>query len=209
MQVRIDVRKALKPVQKRLSDLQTKQVPFATAQALTAVARLAQAEIKRELPSIFDRPTPFTINSIAVTPARNTNLTAVVFAKDIAAQYLDPYEDGGPRFLGAKRGILTPVAQRTNQYGNLPRTALARLKAKPNVFVGRIVTRTGQSISGVWQRSAGAKGKPGSLKLLIRFTDPQPVTQRLHFRERIERVVTKNIANAFRQPLVHQAREPP
>ena len=61
----------------------------------------------------------------------------MVFAKDIAAQYLEPYEDGGPQFLGAKRAILAPVAQRTNQYGNLPRTALVRLKAKPNVFTGK------------------------------------------------------------------------
>ena len=201
MQPRIDVRKALKPALRRLSDVQKKQVPFATAQALTAVARMAQGAIKAELPSVFDRPTPFTINSIAVTPARKTNLTAVVFAKDIAAQYLEPYESGGTQFLGAKRAILAPVAQRTNQYGNLPRTALARLKAKPNVFTGRIVTKSGQSISGVWQRSPSAKGKAGGLKLLIRFEDAKPVQQKLHFRDTARRVAITNIRAEFRKAM--------
>ena len=176
-------------------------MPFATAQALTAVARLGQAAIKAELPSIFDRPTPFTINSIAVTPARKISLTAVVFAKDIAAQYLLPYEDGGTQFLGAKRAVLAPIQQRTNQYGNLPRTALARLKAKPNVFTGRIVTRNGQSISGVWQRSPARKGKAGGLKLLIRFEDAKPVQQKLHFRDRVRDVATKNIRAEFKKAM--------
>ena len=201
MQPHIDVRKALKPALKRLSDLEKKQVPFATAQALTAVAKLAQGAVRAELPSVFDRPTPFTINSIAVTPARKTNLTAVVFAKDIAAQYLLPYEDGGTQFLGAKRALLAPVQQRTNKYGNVTLGTLSRLKAKPNVFTGRIVTRTGQSISGVWQRSPAAKGKRGGLKLLIAFDDPKPVAQRLHFRDTVRTVATRNIRAEFRKAL--------
>ena len=181
--------------------MEKKQLPFAAAQALTAVARLGQHAIKAELPSVFDRPTPFTINAIAVKPARKTDLTAVVFAKDIAAQYLEPFEDGGPRFLGAKRGLLKPVQQSTDQYGNLPRTALARLKAKPTVFTGKVVTKNGQIISGVWQRTAATKSSKGGLKLLIRFADPQPVTQRLHFRDRIERVASANLKGEFRKAM--------
>ena len=201
MQIGIDVRKALKPLKRSLTDLQAKQVPFATASALTAVAKLAQAAEKDALHSIFDRPTPFTVSSIAVRPARKTDLTAVVFVKDIAAQYLEPFEDGGRHFLGAKRALLGPRAQKTNQYGNLPRTTTARLRGKPNVFTGKIVTRSGKAISGIWQRGGPKAAKAGAMKLLIAFDDPQPVKQHLGFRARAERVVKANIKREFRRAM--------
>jgi hypothetical protein len=121
-----------------------------------------------------------------------------VYIKDIAAQYLKPFEDGGAHFLGGKRGLLVPINAATNQYGNLSRGTLAKLKGRPDVFVGAVKTKSGESINGVWQRvatksviSARVSGRGGKqvrlrklndtehLKLLIRFSDPKSVRQHL------------------------------
>ena len=94
MAVKIDATKALKQLSKSLADLQRKQIPFAMALTLTSLVQMAQAEEKKELPSLFDHPTPVTVNSVAVKKATKSSLTAMVFYRDIAAQYLEPFEDG-------------------------------------------------------------------------------------------------------------------
>ena len=49
-----------------LNDVARDQVPFATARALTASADLARITITRQLPSIFDKPTPFTMRGVSM-----------------------------------------------------------------------------------------------------------------------------------------------
>lgn len=77
-------------------------------------------------------------------------------------------------------------------YGNLPRNKVAQLKGKANVFVGKVRGKSGQEIDGVWQRIPAAKGKPASLKLLVRFEDPHPARQHFDFRKRAEQLIRAN-----------------
>jgi hypothetical protein len=74
-----------------------------------------------------------------------------LFIKDIQARYLTPEILGGKQVLGKGRGILKPVDQPTNRYGNLPRNLISRLRGRPDIFVGRVETKAGSTI-GVWQR---------------------------------------------------------
>lgn len=80
-----------------------KQIPFASAMALTRTARLVQAEIEREMASVFDRPTKWTLNSLRLFPAKKTKLEAKVWMKDEAdksgpaSRWLRPEIDGGQR----------------------------------------------------------------------------------------------------------------
>lgn len=189
-------------LQKGLGDLINKQLDFAKAQALTAIAlKVKDAEV-RGIQSTFDNPTPFTERSVGVIKARKSNMQAVVYLKDKAATYLAPYEFGGEHVLNS-RALLNPKDIKLNQYGNLPRGALARLKARPDIFIGVIQTKAGP-INGVWQRSmsiarakaAGKNGRKlarantsGALKLLIRFGDALPVRKELHWFDRAGRVV--------------------
>lgn len=189
--IEIDIRAETKALSKKLSDLAYKQLPFATAGALTALGKIVQRGEQQAMGSVFDRPTPFTVNSVAVTPARKDNLEATVYVKDIAASYLAPYEFGGSNKLNSK-ALLKPVNLPTNQYGNLARNKTAQLKAKANVFVGKVKGRGGQEIEGIWQRIPAAKGKPQSLKLLVRFTDAHKTTQHLDYRKRAEQLVHAN-----------------
>jgi hypothetical protein len=193
--IEVSVRADLVGLQRSLSALAQTQVPYATATALTALAKRVQAAEKISLSTVFDRPTPFTLGAIGVRAARKDTLQAMVFVRDTAAGYLSPYEFDGPRKLNG-RALLNPKAIGLNRYGNLPKGALAKLKARPDIFIGPVKTKAG-SINGVWQRpaanaKAGARrggNSTGKLKLLIRFADGKPVPRRLGYRDRAKKIV--------------------
>ena len=200
----VSIHADIKALTKNLSALAYKQLPYAQAQAVTSLAkRVREAEVKL-IKSTFPTSTPFTLNSVGVKAARKGDPTAIVFVKDIAAQYLKPFKDGGQHFLGSKRGLLVPIDAAVNQYGNLPRGALAKLKGRPDVFIGTVKTKSGGTINGVWQRpymrgldtsknmspamrrkirgqgkQARGANTTGHLKLLIRFKDSPEVKQHL------------------------------
>lgn len=200
-----------------LQDWHVKQVPFATALALTRLARGAAEVEADEVRKTFDNPTPFTQRSFFVTSATKANQIAYVSAKDIQAQYLLPYVIGGMRYLGQKRAMLVPRAIAVNQYGNLPRGKLQQLQGKRGIFVGKVKTKAGQTISGVWQRpvvatkgkgskrSATAKAATG-LKLLVRFEDTTPTRKHLPFVERARAYVQANAREEIDKALREAAR---
>ena len=210
--MQVEVRTDLKTWRKQMSAIQTKQLPFALATALTMTAGRVGLDWQDEMRKRLDRPTPFTVNSVDVKAARKSNLVATVRIKDIAAAYLEPFVEGGPHFLGGKKGLLTPKNVPLNAYGNLTKGKLAALKAKPGVFVGPVRTKSGQIINGVWQRQLAAQRKAqaagpvagvGSLKLLIRVTVPQPVKQHLDFAGRAEAAVRKHFEAEFAKAFAH------
>ena len=192
----ISVQTNLREIQRQFGVFAERQIPFATATALTAIAKHVQADEQKQFTRVFDRPTPFTMNAVGTRAARKSDLRAVVYVKDKAAGYLAPYESGDVQKVNG-RAVLNPKAASVNQYGNLPRNLIARLKGRSDVFIGPVKTKSGEVINGVWQRPymRGGSGKvrgnsklgrgfntSGALKLLIRFTDAQPVTKRLGYR---------------------------
>ncbi|WP_231890143.1 hypothetical protein [Ralstonia solanacearum] len=185
----------MKKLTRALDDFAKKQVPFATAQAINAVAKKLQAAEKENMTKVLDRPTPFTLNSVSIKLANKTSLTAMVYVKDIAAAYLLPYEAGGQNKLNA-RALIKPVGQKVNQYGNLPRTTVKRLAAKKNVFVGKVKTSAGD-VDGVWQRSKATRGKKAGLKLLVKFQDAHEAKQRLGYQD----LARKLVGSSFRHEL--------
>lgn len=86
----------------RLSNIVARQLPYATARALTATAHQVRDAVKADMQAKFDRPTPFTMNAWQVVPARKDKLTAEVKLKDqIGAMspnhYLETQVHGGIR----------------------------------------------------------------------------------------------------------------
>lgn len=204
--MQFEIKTDLKAFTKGMADVAKRQLPFAMAQALTMTAGRVGLDWQDEMRKRLDRPTPFTVNSVAVRAARKSNLVATVLIKDIAATYLEPFVDGGPHFLGAKKGLLTPKNVPLNAYGNLTKGKLAALRGKPGVFIGPVRLKSGQIVNGVWQRPVAGRRKASraapvqgvtALKLLIRFTDPQPVKQRLDFSGRAEAAVRKHFEAEF------------
>lgn len=199
----ISVRANVKAISRDLDNFAYRQLPFATAQALTGLAKRIRDDEQRGMLKVFDKPTPFTLGAVGARGATKANPVAVVYIRDIAAQYLAPFEFGGKHFLGGKRGLLVPKDIPVNQYGNLPRSTLARLKGRRDVFIGAVKLKTGETVHGVWQRPP--RGTKARLKLLIRFSDPQTVHQRLDWFGRAQATVQRwfnaEFAAAFRKAL--------
>ena len=69
MPIAISVRADVKALSKSLDAFAREQLPFATALTLTGLARrVRDAEVKA-MGSVFDHPTPFTLNSVGVKAA--------------------------------------------------------------------------------------------------------------------------------------------
>lgn len=178
-----------------------KQIPFATAQALTSTARKIENAQKVALQRNLESPTPFTVKSIKSRGARKSDLRAKVFVMNIAVEYLTPFEEGGVHKLNGS-ALLNPKNIKLNKYGNLPRNKLSSLKAKDNTFIGDV-----GGANGVWQRKKVKKGKKGRKriqrspngtrkdrkkqpmpKLLIQFGDALPVKPVLGYQDRAQRM---------------------
>lgn len=218
----IDFRADLSGMQRALFALRADQVPFASALALTALARGVANLEREEVKETFENPTPFTQNAWRVKAATKNAPIAYILAKDIQAAYLDPYVRGGKRSLGTKKGMLVPNKQEVNQYGNLPRNTLRRLAGRKDVFAGPMKTKTGQVVSGIWKWAPLAKGakvrpksggpavaRPG-MELLIRFADTSEAPEHLPFYETARAYVRANAKRefdaAFRKALASRKR---
>jgi hypothetical protein len=206
----ISIRADIKKLSASLDDFAKRQIPFATAQALNGIAKRAVAAEQQAMQKQLDRPTSFTLKGVSYLPATKARLVATVYIKDIQTAYLTPEIVGGNQVLGKGRGILKPVDQLVNQYGNLPRGLIARLRGRPDIFVGKVETKAGE-ITGVWQRvnitKSGRQRKHtvrgnlysqqhGALKLLIRIGDPAQVKVRYKWSDAVKATVTSPVINA-------------
>lgn len=195
--IRLSIRPDVKDLLRDVDELKRKQIPYIVAQTVNGAAKRAAAAEGLAMSRQLDRPRPFTLRSIGIRYARKEATTAIIFIKDVQARYLTPEILGGKQvLLGTSRAILKPIAQPLNQYGNLPRGLLQRLKGRSDIFIGSVTfKKSGQTISGVWQRGqvserrrggSGTKGRNVQaglaaktvLKLLIHFADPVDVKTR-------------------------------
>lgn len=183
-----------------------KQIPFATAQALTSTVRKIENAQKVALQRHLESPTPFTVKSVKSRGARKSDLRAKVFVMKTASTYLEPFEEGGIHKLNGS-ALLNPKNIKLNKYGNLPRNKVSSLKTKDNVFIGELSTRYGKNVSGVWERKKAKKVKKNRKrlkrspngtrrermpsrppKLLIRFGDALAVQPVLGYQNRAQRM---------------------
>jgi len=121
--ITISVRHDFKELERWLTGIEKKQLPFATATALNQTKKRLQGELATVMIRELDRPTPFTMSAFddsSSTWAKKTNLMAWVRFKKIQAQYLYPQVYGGNEtdihLVPGKKATL-------NQYGNLPKNA--------------------------------------------------------------------------------------
>ena len=160
-----------------------RQIPFAIAKALTDTARDARQDVMDRLPSVIDRPTPFTLRGIGYRPANKVNLTAEVFIRDVQATYLSKLIKGGTE-TPKRRALIEPAEIRLDRYGNLPRSALARLRGRKDTFSANI-----NGIGGIWKRQRNG------VKLLVKFEQQREVKKIFDF----ERSVRESVARRWQR----------
>lgn len=221
----ISVTANVKEISKGLTDLAYRELPFATARALTVLAQEVRAAERAGMESVFDTPKPFTLNSVRVFGATKDSLTAGVFVMDKAANYLSPFEDGEDHFLNPGQTKLhVPVQAPKDAGGNVPRNFERNRRGAAGVFFGVVQTKRGP-INGMWQRTVryevsnrrggirvsktgklrrGEVGKPrkvNGLRLLVEYVPNQPVKQHLDFYKRAEQLVEQRFNPVFGREL--------
>ena len=119
-----------------------KQVDFAAAVALTKTAGLARTKVQENMRQVFDRPTPWVINSLRLKPATKTNLVAEVAFKDInsaesARTMVFPHVEAGTRRFKAMEARLMQAGLMPAGYNAVPGEA-AKMDANGNMNRGQI-----------------------------------------------------------------------
>ena len=143
----------IKQLVKKLDPWEKSQLPFATALALTRTAQNIQKAERAAMQRVFDRPTPYTLNSTYVKPATKSNLVAEVSLKNIAQKgqpasvFLGPQVLGGQRqqkrseLLLQQKGILPNggmwvpgAAASLDRYGNISRGQVQQILSAVHGF---------------------------------------------------------------------------
>lgn len=126
-------------------DGMARQLPYAIANGVNKMAEQIMEVEKTEMRRVFDRPSPFTINSLRVWRSRWPNLTARVYFKDPPnlsqrEHYLEPQVQGGSRRLKpfevalGRRFAMPGKAAVLNQYGNLTRGQVTKIMSQTGSF---------------------------------------------------------------------------
>lgn len=181
-----------------LSSVGKKQLPYATARALTWTAKDVSQALSAELDQFLDRPTPFTRRAFGTIRATKRRLRAYVFIKDVQAEYLKYAINGGTRAPRGKAIGVPSSNMRLNKYGNMPRGRLQKLLSDPRNFSGTI-----KGVPGIWRRTGG-KRNPG-VKLLVAWEPKASYRRRYPFRRRVRhharRMYPENFRHSFAQAM--------
>lgn len=157
----------------RFTAYEQKVLPFATAAALNDTMFRVRDGFREEFATVFDRPTPFTLNSLLFTKATKNNLAAQVFVRNESrggtppSKYLFPEAAGGRRgqrpfeksLRKAGGSYYTPGrSYPLNQYGNIPagtiRAILSQLQANTS-FLNESQERRGRRLKRQAKRGGG------------------------------------------------------
>ncbi|MEM8499892.1 MAG: hypothetical protein AAF542_17850 [Pseudomonadota bacterium] len=197
MSFALGVRADIKEAERYLTRVERRQVPFATALALTRTAQDAQRAETRNVRKQLDNPVVYTQRAFGVIPAkkRDMPMRSSVFIKDRQYEYLKYQIDGGQR-LPKRRAIPVPGRElKTNKYGNMPRGKIQRLLARPDTFSGVV-----NGVPGIYQRM-----RRRGPKLLVLYASQANYQRRFYFYRTAEMVgrnrFAKNFDDAMKQAL--------
>ena len=145
--MKIDVNiTGLDQVMARLQGMSQRRLNAAAATALTRTAVKVRDGVRATLPQVFDRPTPYTLNSLYLRPATAQRLQAEVGFKDDsplaastpATKYLRANVEGGPRRLKRLEVALNAIGALPAGWQVVPGQG-ARLDAFGNVSRGQVI----------------------------------------------------------------------
>jgi len=142
-----------------LERLGKEQAPRTLADALNHSANQARQALRAEMASVFDSPTPFTLNAVRVLNAKPNSLEAAVWVKDekdnaakgqAPEDWVAPQVYGGPRvdkkselllrskgILPAGKFIVPAAGARLDAYGNMSRGQMLQILSGLAALEGR------------------------------------------------------------------------
>lgn len=149
-QVEITIKFDFLSLTEKLSTMAQKQIPFATSLALNNVAKIAQKELREELPRIFTLRTSWLAKGIQFKAARAKDWPESFVEIGSRDDFMALQETGGEKTAIGNKRTATPFGARpTPQSVTKPAVWPGKLLKRKNYFAGRI---------GEGQRRAGAEG---------------------------------------------------
>lgn len=156
-------------VGRMLTNMEARQLPFATMMALNDTAKDALDLVQRQMDIVFDRPKPFTRNAFHVWRATKDNLTAEVKERTSVGRkhFLKVQERGGARpQTGLERSQLA-------SYGLIAATVPAA-KAKRDAFGNWSAGERRQALAGIGTKGDSGSGKKRVKRSRATYFIPEP-----------------------------------
>ena len=162
-----------------------KQIPFATARALTTTAKDAQLTLKQELPSIFTLRNKHLQRGIRIDPATKTKLEAAVGSVD--SEVVDHVFGGVRTERRIPQQAIQPVITKKVPKSKRPRPLIAKGGRRQPFFIR---SKTGTALLVRKER-----GKDAGLETLYAFDKRVRIEKRFAFEEIVGGVVAKKWEN--------------
>jgi hypothetical protein len=200
--MKLSVKDNLKEVNKWTTNVQKKQVPFATAMAINKTLGIGKGNrmkgldraMQKQMIKKLDRPMARTTKAFYRIGARKTNLTGTLGFTEWANKFMQYLVHGGVRSGEPKVGVPYVPNAKLNKFGNIAGRKNGLIK-KQNQFIGNI-----KGIDGVWERQ-----KDRSAKLMIAFKNSVTYQAMFPFYKIAESYAKanfdKNFAEAFTKAL--------
>ncbi len=101
--ITLDVKTDIAQALAKFAKLEPRQLPFIVSVAMNRTMRRIKDDERKEMARVFDRPTPFTLNSLATQVATKQKLEASIRLKDFAGKGVPASKYLAPEIYGGKR----------------------------------------------------------------------------------------------------------
>lgn len=175
MQVSINIT-GLDAVRKAMEEL-PKKAKYAAVKAMNTSMEWAQTSVRKEMRNVFDRPTPWVLNSLRIKYAKPATMSAELAFKDInsvtsARTMVFPHVEAGQRHFKAFEARLMRIGVMPAGYNAVPGGA-AKLDANGNMSRGQISQLLG--VLGAYTESGFNKANINTRKRLAKGNEKKNV----------------------------------
>lgn len=175
-----------------LDELEHDLIPYAMSTALTKTAQGLMGRLQDEMRTVFDKPTPYTLNALRLMPATKDKLSARVWFKNEAdsaqpaSVWLAPEVHGGPRrnkpaelqlrdkgILPAGMYVVPGDGAELDAYGNIKRGQIIKAMSGVKGF-----SKSGYQANATDSKRSVRKGNAKSYFVMQRAGQPIGIAQR-------------------------------
>lgn len=199
--LQLKVKTNIKEFTRNLDAIEKKQVPFATARALTRTAQACQKDIQEAIPKRFNTTKKWWMKQqptgVKVTPAKKADLQAVVYTR---AYFADLQEKGGIKTSYQGGGILVPT-ENVPKYGR-------KSGGAAKVIAGKKIMRKGGKPGGspFLTMKSGHKGifrrkSKKAVELLYTYVPRASINARFGFATMAKQSAQKHFDKEFQKSL--------
>lgn len=134
-------------VNRKMANMVSRQIPFATAKSLTLTSKQLVQSNKKDMERIFDNPVAWTRNAFFFIPAKKNNPITIIKRKDKAGgtnvpanrqNYLETLQEGGGRPPKAFETALTSRARGASRFRYATPTRDTRTTGAGNVSLATV-----------------------------------------------------------------------